>query len=166
MSNRSEARYVGATELAKMIRKELKAAFKGQKFSVRRSTYSMGSSVGVNWFDGPTEADVRSVIGRFQQIGFDGMTDSTYYNDATEYEGEMIRTGSWVNTTRETTEEFLSGCAAEAEKTRGIDSVDYAIVASYNGGAYVKTDDYDVQHEILKVAQETTGEFSNVIPKY
>ena len=49
-----------ATDVAKLIRKELKAAFPGQKFSVRVDRYSLGSSIDVRWTDGPTIKQVEA----------------------------------------------------------------------------------------------------------
>lgn len=43
-------------------RAELKAMFPKTKFSVRSSTYSMGSEVYVKWTDGPTEESVQNVL--------------------------------------------------------------------------------------------------------
>lgn len=64
-----------AAEAAKMIRRELKEAFPGIKFTVRSKTYSGGDSVNVSWFNGPTQTDVEDVIKKYQQGHFDGMYD-------------------------------------------------------------------------------------------
>lgn len=67
--------YLSCADTAKLVRKALKEAFPGQKFSVRSSTYSMGASINVSWTDGPQTADVDKVIGCFAGSGFDGMID-------------------------------------------------------------------------------------------
>lgn len=67
--------YLTCAETAKLVRKALKEAFPGQKFSVRSSTYSMGASIRVGWTDGPQTADVDRVVGCFAGSGFDGMID-------------------------------------------------------------------------------------------
>lgn len=67
--------YLSCSETAKLVRKALKEAFPGQKFSVRSSTYSMGASIRVGWTDGPQTADVDKVVGCFAGSGFDGMID-------------------------------------------------------------------------------------------
>lgn len=64
-------------ETAKKIRKALKDAFPGVKFSVRTRTYSMGSTVDVEWTDGPSEGRVSDVVRRFKSMSFDGRDDST-----------------------------------------------------------------------------------------
>lgn len=60
---------------AKNIRKELKLAFPGVKFSVRSDSFSMGNSVDVSWSNGPTSKAVEEIIGKYQYGHFDGMED-------------------------------------------------------------------------------------------
>ena len=64
---------------AQMIRKELKQIFPGIKFSVTSKGYSMGDSVDVSWFNGPTTDSVTNVINKYQYGHFDGMED-LYHN--------------------------------------------------------------------------------------
>ena len=63
---------------AQAIKKELKTLFPWVKFSCTYDTYSMGSSVDVNWMDWPTEKEVEGHIKKYQYGHFDGMTD--YYD--------------------------------------------------------------------------------------
>lgn len=65
-------------DCAKMIRGALKSGFPGTKFSVRGSSYSMGHSIDVSWTDGPTGAQVKPILDRFESKGFDGMTDCSF----------------------------------------------------------------------------------------
>ncbi|MDD4588844.1 MAG: hypothetical protein PHG06_00245 [Parabacteroides sp.] len=51
-----------AADRAKHIRTELKAMFPRTKFSIRSSSYSMGTDVHIKWTDGPTEEAVQNVI--------------------------------------------------------------------------------------------------------
>lgn len=60
---------------AKMIRKELKEAFPTIAFSVRSSIYSGGSSVYIEWENGPTVDSVRRLADKYQYGHFDGMYD-------------------------------------------------------------------------------------------
>lgn len=69
-----DGRHGGGVHAAKNIRILLKQCFKGIKFSVR-SDYS---SCRVNWTDGPTEAQVKEVIGRFDIGAADYSTDYFY----------------------------------------------------------------------------------------
>lgn len=57
---------------AKNIRIQLKAAFKGVKFSVRKNHYG---SVCINWTDGPTKAEVEAITLRYKIGSFDAMQD-------------------------------------------------------------------------------------------
>jgi hypothetical protein len=54
--------YLKAADRAKHVRAEIKAMFPEVKFSVKSSTYSLGSNVSVTWTDGPTEEAVTKVI--------------------------------------------------------------------------------------------------------
>jgi hypothetical protein len=67
-------RRIRATEVAKLIRKALKAAFPDTKFYVQTS-----SSIDINWIDGPTGDQVEALAGNFAGQGFDGMIDLRYY---------------------------------------------------------------------------------------
>lgn len=72
---------IDITNVAKLARKTLKKAFPGQKFQVKSKRYSGGSSVRVDWVDGPTSKKVDAVVGHMHGAEFDGMTDSKTYND-------------------------------------------------------------------------------------
>jgi len=69
--------FITVKDTAKMIRKALKAQFKGQKFSVKMD----GKSIRVTWVDGPSDAEVKAVVSIFEGASFDGMTDLKSYND-------------------------------------------------------------------------------------
>lgn len=74
-STRTEAAIVAA-----VLRKELRAAFPGIKFSVTSQNFSMGDSVRASWVDGPTVEAVDEIAGKYVSGHFDGMTDSYVYN--------------------------------------------------------------------------------------
>ena len=67
------------SEAAKLVRKELKEAFKNTfpdtKFSVRTKAFSMGTSMDIDWTDGPRTTAVQEIVGKYQYGHFDGMTD-------------------------------------------------------------------------------------------
>lgn len=73
--------YIPVTETAKYIRKALKKAFPGVKFSVRTDKYAGGSSIRVAWTDGPAQKAVEAVACQYQDGGFDGMIDMKYHMD-------------------------------------------------------------------------------------
>ena len=75
METMERTKYMDATEVAKLVRRSLKEAFPGVKFSVRGKSYSGGSSITVRWTDGPSEPEVRAVVERFEGGYVDGMTD-------------------------------------------------------------------------------------------
>ena len=71
--------YLTCAETAKLIRKDLKQAFPGVKFSVRSNTYAGGASIDVGWTDGPTTGQVQKVTSIYESRGFDGMVDYAYH---------------------------------------------------------------------------------------
>lgn len=79
MTDGSEKTYLTCAETAKLVRKALKGAFPGVKFSVRSSTYSGGASISVSWTDGPTTTEVDGVVKVFSGADFDGMIDLKVY---------------------------------------------------------------------------------------
>lgn len=62
------------------IKTELKRAFPGVKFSVKRKTFSGGDDINVSWDDGPTTAQVNEIIRKYAIGSFDGMTDCYNYS--------------------------------------------------------------------------------------
>lgn len=77
----TDRNYIDTKDAAAMLRVALRQAFPGTKFGVRISRYSGGSSIRVEWTDGPTAARVREVSEVYGGRGFDGMTDSSTYHD-------------------------------------------------------------------------------------
>lgn len=67
---------------AKAIRQEFKAAFPGTKFRVRSESFSMGSSVRIEWHNGPTRREVDNVAGKYQYGHFNGMDDSYHMSNS------------------------------------------------------------------------------------
>jgi hypothetical protein len=76
------ARYIPTAEVAKLIRTALKRAFPGVTFSVRSKVYSGGSSINVDWTDGPTAKQVEAIAKSYQGGRFDGMIDMAYSVDS------------------------------------------------------------------------------------
>jgi hypothetical protein len=107
--------YISSTDVAKLVRRELKTNFKGTKFRVRTSKYAGGSSIRVRWVDGPTVDEVNKVVGWMHGGRFDGMTDSMSYHDSTLY-GEKVHFGnSFLFTDRDISVDlFMEAVAAVA----------------------------------------------------
>lgn len=60
---------------SKHMKRELREAFPGVKFSVRSDSYSMGDSVDVTWTNGPTSEQVKTITRKYQQGSFNSMED-------------------------------------------------------------------------------------------
>lgn len=101
----STARHIPNTDVAKLVRRDLKSAFAGTKFSVRTNKYSGGSSIDVTWTDGPTTAQVDALVSHYCGASFDGMTDMKNYHDTAvvgENGPEVVHYGNdYIFTNRE-----------------------------------------------------------------
>lgn len=111
--------YLTVTETAKLVRKALKEAFPGTKFSVRCSQYAGGASMNIGWTDGPSVDQVKAIAGRFEGSYFDGMIDykgSIY----AEMNGEPVQFGGdFIFYQRECTPECLAEARAKYEALDG-----------------------------------------------
>lgn len=95
MANTTQTQWIGTTEVAKHIRGILKKNFPGQKFSVRSQSYSGGSSINVDYTDGPSSDSVKDLIGHLHGCGFDGMIDLEYYHrHALLSDGSIVMIGT------------------------------------------------------------------------
>lgn len=72
-------------ETGKEIRKALRAAFPGVKFSLRGSRGTGYGWFSLSWTDGPTTRQADAVTNGFRSSYFDGMDDSTHSIPATVY---------------------------------------------------------------------------------
>lgn len=94
-----------AAETAKKVRKALKANFPGVKFSVRSSTYSMGSSISVSWTDGPLSEQVDVVLNQFESASFNSMEDYKT-TKGYMYEGQLYNGADYVTGSRSLSSEY------------------------------------------------------------
>lgn len=104
---RASERHGGGVFAARNIRTELKRAFPGVKFSVK-SDYS---SVDIRWTDGPTDAQVCEVVGRFD-IGASDPQADYFYTVKTAF-SELFGGVQYLNTHRDTSDAFTAEAIAE-----------------------------------------------------
>ena len=88
---------------AKNLRKQLKAAFPGVRFSVRNPYHA---SVNVAWTDGPTTAEVEPIVSPYKGGSFDGMEDS--YSQSKSAWSETFGGADYISTAREFSDALLS----------------------------------------------------------
>lgn len=117
------------TDVAKIVRRELKQRWPGVKFRVRSRRYSGGSSVDVSWFDGPTSDQVHGVTSRYEGADFDGMIDLKTHRPATliaHEDGtyENVRYGAdWINGNRRESAAVLRKLAVEVAEFAGLEEL-------------------------------------------
>jgi hypothetical protein len=115
-------RTVDVKECSTWIKRALREAFPDVKFSVRLSRYSGGHSIDVNWTDGPTDKQIKTILDRFDGEGFDGMTDCSYYCGERMFKGERIDLNSgYVRGGRSCSREFMRTVAARVCSEMGIE---------------------------------------------
>lgn len=90
---------------AKNIRIELKAAFKGVKFSVKSESFSGGNAIRVNWTNGPTVAQVEEITNKYKAGTFDGMTDC--YNYEFSYWTEAFGDAKFITASRDVSDALV-----------------------------------------------------------
>lgn len=84
---------ISLKDTAKYLREALKKAFPGQKFSVRGSSYSGGSSIRVEWTGGVSFKKVDEIAKQFAGATFDGMQDLKEYQKSL-FNGRVVRWGA------------------------------------------------------------------------
>jgi hypothetical protein len=105
------------TQTAGLIRKALKDSFPDTKFSVSTKRYTGGSRITVMYANGPLTKDVGAVAKLFEGAGFDGMTDSTYFNKACSFRGELATFNhGYVFVDRIVTDEIMQIAAYRVHK--------------------------------------------------
>lgn len=109
---------LSTAETAKLVRAALKHAFPGQAFSVRSRNYAGGSSIDVEWTDGPTSKEVDAVTNGFEGAQMEGVDDYKGYKKPVVIDGQLTRMGTdWVSSRRNLSYDLLLECAeAIAEK--------------------------------------------------
>lgn len=116
-------RNLSAAETAVLVRKALKSAHPGVKFSVRSNNYAGGASIHIGWTDGPTDPQVQQTARLFAGATFDGMTDMTSHHDSllsTEDGAEIVHFGAdFVQTHRTLSNEFRAELENEIAEFTG-----------------------------------------------
>lgn len=103
---------------AKAIRKELKAAFPGVKFSVRSESFAGGNSVDIFYEDGPVIGDVEAVVGKYQYGSFNGMEDLYEYDNCSD----DLPQAKYVQVSRHITDEKRQMVKEEVAAEFGIEN--------------------------------------------
>lgn len=98
---RAENTYAGGKLAAVNARILLKAAFKGVKFSVKSDCNSMR----LEWADGPTDAQVCEVVGRFDIGEFDAYTD--YHSTSSTAFSQLFGGVQYMTTRRTESDELV-----------------------------------------------------------
>lgn len=124
---------------AKNIRIELKRNFPGVKFSVRGKSFSMGDSIDVAWYDGPTVKQVEEIISKYQYGWFNGMED--IYEGSGDGFTDLFGDAKYVNGSRSLTYD------AELQIIRQV-CKDYPV--DIEAVKIEKTTSWDGKHEIVK----------------
>ena len=108
------ARWVDTKEVAKNIRRDVKERWPKVKFSVRLSRYAGGSSIRIEWADGPTRKVGEEAIGHWEGCQFDGMIDLETNKGPFLSGGEYVRSAcSYLHYDRSCSVAFLTRVLGE-----------------------------------------------------
>jgi len=91
--------HIPTKDVAALLRKELRAAFPGVKFSVRCVTGTASAWINVTYDDGPTWPQVDAITRKFQGRTFNSQTDS-YDDNGTALiagDGDKLPTEVWYS---------------------------------------------------------------------
>jgi hypothetical protein len=113
--------YLTCADTAKLLRKALKAAHPGVKFSVRSSSYAGGASIDVYWTDGPTARTVDETTQLYTGATFDGMIDlKSYHSTLLAGKDGTVRDvqfgADFIFTHRDLSDGYVARVAADVEK--------------------------------------------------
>lgn len=114
-----------AAQTAKAIKQELKQLFPTVKFSVKSSTYSGGSSVDVDWEDGPTITQVLFVLDKYEYGKFNSMEDMYESNNRREDIPQVKYVMEHRTMSQKTREELIAYVAQNYAGAQGCGYHDY-----------------------------------------
>ena len=138
---------MNTVERAREIRKELKAKFKGVKFSVRTKKYSGGSSISVSWVDFPTVEAVEEITSKYESVRYD------------EYTGEILSGGNtYIHTYNTWSEEMEASIKENLVKKYGAEFYNKYINETYDFYRYAREIYQDMYNKSLVTESETAEE--------
>ena len=138
---------MNTVERAREIRKELKAKFKGVKFSVRTKKYSGGSSISVSWVDFPTVEAVEEITSKYESVRYD------------EYTGEILSGGNtYIHTYNTWSEEMEASIKENLVKKYGAEFYNKYINETYDFYRYAREIYLDMYNKSLVTESETAEE--------
>lgn len=136
------------TTAAKEIRKQLKRAFPGVKFSVRYKSFAGGDSVDIRWNNGPTSKAVQDITKCYEYGHFNGMEDIYEYSNV----DNNIPQVKYVMTHRDIDDDIvLARAKLLANKYAG-----------FENETVTKDSLYETNHKLFEINRIWTfGEFAN-----
>ena len=138
---------MNTVERAREIRKELKAKFKGVKFSVRTKKYSGGSSISVSWVDFPTVEEVEKITSKYKKVRYD------------EYTGEILSGGNtFINTYNSWSDDMESKIKENLILKYGIEFYNEYINGTYDFYRYAREIFQDMYNKSLTIESEVKEE--------
>jgi hypothetical protein len=152
--------FLSSTETAKLIRETLKEQFSAEypdtKFSVRSSSYSGGASINVSYTDGPSDKEVKEVVGGYAGSTFNGMIDLKEYKSSKAEDGTEVHYGSdYVFVRREISDNKREDYMKELAGMLGVSEVDPNRLYETPSEIYMMRDKYRDQIGNRSIRYET-----------
>lgn len=118
------------------LRRELKAAFPGIKFSVKCDGYD---SVKITWTDGPTKAAVEQISNKYSGGHFDGMEDM--YHVTRSPWTEVFGSAKYIFVVRKHSPEAMTAAVQQVCKKYGWPPIEVK-TSSFDGSAHLGSRDH------------------------
>ena len=121
---------------ASNVRTELRRAFPGVKFSVRKSRHG---TVNVRWTDGPTAAEVQDIASKYKRGHFNGMED--IYEDERPAWCEVFGGAEYVFCERDESDALITQAIEQVctEYAGNLDGMERPTVEAYRAGRFFYT---------------------------
>ena len=134
------------------IRAELKRAFPGVKFSVRKVNYG---SLSIGWKDGPTEAQVEAITDKYETGHFNGMEDIYEYNTGPWH--EVFGGAKYIRTNRDESSALVVKAIQAVYQQYSGNLVDIPMPApeDYKGGQLYRINVPGINEDLQRLISQT-----------
>jgi Large polyvalent protein associated domain 30/Large polyvalent protein associated domain 29 len=131
----------GAKLVASNVRRELKTAFPGVKFSVRCSSYD---AVTIAWIDGPTTDQVKTITGKYSGGYFDGMED-IYRHERSPWTS-VFGSAKYISESRHHSVAAMTKAVEKVCEDYGWPLIE--VKTAFEGNAFLDANDHDQQRVV------------------
>ena len=134
---------------AAAIRQELKNKFPAYKFSVRSESFAGGDAVRISWENGPTNAEIELITGKYQMGHFKGMEDIYEYSN----NNSNLPQSKYVTASRGYSEGLQNQIKMELESLYDFTNVSYRDSSENVAYRILSKTSFPAQYDSLKLVE-------------